>query len=113
MMEKREFAEQRGAAGGEEDIFSPEELQAVRAFYYERLSDGERRILRAFEGPLKEDAPEEARMAAFAELRRSVPLRDYIEAAEACRLAEKAAALGLSVSRVPSVNRSSPAQRGA
>lgn len=84
--------------GGEAEIFSPEELKAVRAFYFQRLSDRERQILRAFEGPLQADAPEEARMAAFAELRRSGALRDYIEAAEACRLADKATAMGLSVS---------------
>lgn len=84
-------------AAKDEEIFSPEELRAVRAFYFQRLSEGERRILHAFEGPLQEDAPEEARLAAFAELRRSNALRDYIEAAEACRLADKAAALGLTI----------------
>lgn len=87
---------------GAEDIFSPEELQAVRAFYFQRLTPGEKRILRAFEGPLQEEAPQETRMAAFAELRRSGALRDYIEAQEACRLADKASALGLSISRASS-----------
>lgn len=81
------------------EIFSPEELRQIRAFYFGRLSDAERRILRAFEGPLDQDAPEESRLAAFAELRRSSRLRDYLEAAEACRLAEKATILGLCVER--------------
>ena len=92
-MQKR----QADASAADSEIFSPEELKAVRAFYFERLSDGERRILSAFEGPLQENAPEETRLAAFAELRRSGRLRKYIEAAEACRSADKACALGISV----------------
>lgn len=77
------------------DVFSPEELRALRRSYFERLTDGERRILEAFEGPLRDGAPEEARLAAFAELRRSRRLRDYVEAEEACRVADRVEALGV------------------
>ena len=90
---------QNAPQGADAEIFSPEELKDIRAFYYQRLSDSERRILHAFEGPLQENAPDEARLAAFAELRRSDRLRDYIEAAEACRLADKACALGVVVAQ--------------
>lgn len=73
----------RGLGGA---VFSPAELRDLEAAYLTPLTPGERRILAA--------APQEARLA-FAELRRSERLRDYMTAAEIRRMAKKAAALGV------------------
>lgn len=86
--------QEEGGLPGEE-VFSPEELRALSSLYFSRLSSSERRLLASFEQLLREDGAESARLAAFAELRRSPPLRAYLAAEEACRLAEKAEALGV------------------